>query len=114
MVWHASLDALMRMRPIEVPHVLLEDTPQVLFAQEQNMIEAFTTNAAQQPVANGVRPGCPHRRSEHLDPAPKRHSLEVMTILRIVVANEILRPCAEGRCLTQRVPGVAEQPVVGW
>ena len=110
MVWHALVDALMRPRAIEIPHVLLEDMSQVPFAHEQDVIEAFTTNAAQQSFADGVRAWCPYRRPEHLDPAPDRNSLKVVTVLGIVVANEILRPSAERRCL----PQLLSDPVVGW
>ncbi len=62
------VDALVRSRPIEIPHVLAEDTPQVRFAEDQYMVEAFTPDAPQQAFADRVllvRQPHPVRRMEH-------------------------------------------------
>ncbi len=67
------VDALVRSQPIEIPHVLVEDTTQVCFAEDQHMVEAFTPNVPQQSLADGIRVGCPDRHVQHLDPAPRRH-----------------------------------------
>ena len=42
---HVLIDALVRARPIEIPHVLVEDPPQVHFPENQHMVEAFTLDA---------------------------------------------------------------------
>ncbi len=66
--WHVLVDALARSRPIEIPHVLVEDTTQVRFAEDQHMVEAFTPDAPQQAFADRVllvRQPHPVRRMEH-------------------------------------------------
>ena len=45
--WNPLIDALMRPRAIEIRRVLLEDTSQVRFVHEQNVIEAFTPHTPQ-------------------------------------------------------------------
>ena len=63
------------------------------FADNQEMIEAFTTNTAEQPLAHGVRAWCLHpkgtRRSEYLNPGACGNSVEACTLLRIIIANEV-------------------------
>ncbi len=49
------VDTLVRARPVEKLHVLVEDTPQVRFAHDQYMVEAFTPNTPQQAFADRVR-----------------------------------------------------------
>ena len=72
------------------------------------MVEAFSTDAAQQPLANRVRPRRLDRRSEHLGPASENDGLEVRTVFRIVVTNEILGRLAEGH----RLPQLLRDPLV--
>src|SRR5687768_2793655 len=95
------MNALMRTRTIEGPDILNEDTAEVRLAHEQNVIEAFPTNTAQQSFADRIRPCCPERRPEDLDPAPGCNGIKVRAILRIVVTNQIVRPGAERCCLPQ-------------
>ena len=94
---NALADALMWPGPVEVRDVLLEDPPQMGFAQDQDMVEAFAANTPQQPLADGVRAWCLDRRAQHLDSAAHRDGIEVRTIFRIVVANQVLRRDAKER-----------------
>ncbi len=49
------IDALMRSRMIEVLDVFVQDAPQVGLAHEQDVVQALAAQAADQPLADGVR-----------------------------------------------------------
>ena len=74
---HTLVDALVRSYTIEKAHVLDEDTTQMGFTHDQQVIEAFTADTPQESFADRVCPWCPDWRSEHRDPAACRHSIEV-------------------------------------
>jgi hypothetical protein len=102
------VDALVRARAIEIRHVLGEDTPQVRFAEDQHMVEAFTPDAPHQAFADRIRAGCLDRRSEHLDATADRHCTEVCAILGVIVSDQKPRRISKRRGLAQllRDPGV--------
>ncbi len=77
--WNPLIDALMRPRAIEIRRVLLEDTSQVRFVHEQNVIEAFTPHTPQKAFTDRVRSWSPDRCPQHLNPAACRHRGEVWT-----------------------------------
>ena len=95
---------------IEVFHILLEDTPQVHFAHNQHVVQAFTPNTPQQSFADGIRSWRLDRCSQHLDPATQGDSPEVRTIFRIVITNQILWRELERRRLTE----LLRYPFIGW
>jgi hypothetical protein len=41
--------------PIEVRHILIERTLQLLLVEDQEVIQAFATNAAEKPFTDGIR-----------------------------------------------------------
>ena len=91
------IDTLVRSRAIEVCGVLLEDASQVGLAHDDDVVEALTTDAAQHSLADRIRTRCLDRRAQHLDSAAHRDGIEVRTIFRIVVANQVLRRDAKER-----------------
>ena len=102
------LDALVRPCPIEVRCVLAEHPPQVGFAHDHNMVEAFPTNAPHQSFADGIGTRCLDRRSQYLDTCSNSDGFEMKTVLRIIVADQILGRLAEGR----RLPQLLSNPLV--
>ena len=94
---------------VEVGHVLLEHTAKMLFAEDQDVIKAFAPDAAQQSFTDGVRPWCSDRRAQHLNPASDRYGVEMRTVLRVVVADQVRGRFAEGR----RLPELLRNPGVG-
>ncbi len=99
------LNALMRARLIKVNGILFEHTVQVLFTEDEQVIQAFTAHAPQQPLADGIRPWCFERRSEHLNPRPCRNCGKLVTVLRVIVTNEISCCFAKGCCFAQLLCG---------
>jgi hypothetical protein len=54
-LWQVLPDALMGSCLIEVHHILIERTLELLLVDDQKVIQAFATNAAEKPFTNGVR-----------------------------------------------------------
>ncbi len=75
--WEPLLNALMRSRLVEVDDILFEHPAEVGFAQNEDVIQAFTAHAPQQPFADRVRARCLDRRSQHLNPRSNRHCIEM-------------------------------------
>ncbi len=100
----------MRSRLIEVDDVFLEHVAEVLFPEDQDVIEAFASDAPDQPLADRVGPRRLHGGSQYLNPAARGNGGEVWTVLGIVVTNEILRRRTERRGLAQ----VLGNPGIGW
>jgi hypothetical protein len=79
--------ALMRTVVVEKPHVFAQDAPQVGLAKDQDMVEAFPTNAAQKPLAGGILPGSAVGRPQLRDPARRRDPGKRWAVLAVVVAD---------------------------
>ncbi len=99
-------------RLIEVDNIFFEHMVQVLFTQNEEVIQAFAADAPHQPLTDRIRPRCLDRRSEHLNPCPCRNCGEMVTILRVIVTNDIPWRFAEGCCFAQllRDPYVCRRP----
>ena len=83
-------NALMRSRAIDVHHIHFESSVEVSFAHDEDVVEAFAPDTAEQSFADRVRAWCLDGRSEDLDPGSDCDSLEVWAVLRIVVTIQIL------------------------
>ncbi len=83
---------------------------EVSFAHDEDVVEAFAPDTAEQSFADRVRAWCQDGRSEHLDPGSDRDSIDVRPVLRIVVTNEILRDFPKGR----RFAELLSDPLVTW
>jgi hypothetical protein len=53
--------------PIEIRHILLEHMLELPFLEDQEVIQAFATNAAEKPLTGGIRSWSSVRCSEQLD-----------------------------------------------
>jgi hypothetical protein len=64
------------MRPgsIEVLHIGVKDTMQLLLLEDEQVIEALSTHAAQKPFTDRIGSWCVLRRGEHLDAAGCGHA----------------------------------------
>ena len=80
------------------------------FAHNHDVIKTLAAYAPQQSFADGVGARRSDRRAEHINAASNRNSLEVPTVLCIIVTNEILRRLAKGRRLAQ----LLSDPFVSW
>ena len=84
----ALLDPLMRPSAVKVPFVFLHDSVQMSSAQNQDVVQTFSPQAAQEAFAYGVRFGCSVRCSENLNACS--HSLERISVLVVVVTDHML------------------------
>jgi len=83
----ALLDPLIWPGMIEVPLIFLHDPTQVSLAQDQEVVEALSPQAAQKTFTDRICFWCLVRGSQHLDSC--RHSLERIPIFAVVVTNQI-------------------------
>jgi hypothetical protein len=61
-------NSLVRSRMVEVPLILSHHPVQVPLTQDQEMVEAFSPHAAQEPLTDRVCPRRSIRRSQDLNP----------------------------------------------
>ncbi len=110
--WNSLVGTLMRPRAVEIRHILAQDTPQLSLADDHDVVETFTPDAAKQSLTDGIRSWCFDRRSQYLDPAAQRDSLEVLTILRVIIPDQVVGRLAEGCRRTQLLsnPLVTRRP----
>jgi hypothetical protein len=102
-------DALMRAFVVEIGCIRLQNLSQVRFMQDQHMIETFTTDGADKPLAHCIGFRCTEWCLEDCDACPLGDSPHMLSILAIVIAQQITRSLAEGRGL----PDLLSYPRVG-
>lgn len=95
--WNLLVDALVGPGTIKVSDLLLEDASQMCFAYNHDVIQTFPAHAAEQPFADRIRPWGLDRRSQHSNPGTLGDCSEVGAVLRIVIADQVLRRLAKGR-----------------
>ena len=88
---NSLVDTLMRSRPIEVLDILLQNVMQMLFTKNEDVIDALTPYAPQQPLTDRIGARRLDWRSEHLDACSDGDGFEMRTVLRIVVADQVRR-----------------------
>ena len=81
----------MRASPMIVRDVPDQDTPEVAFAQDQNVIQALAPDRADEPLREGVLPRALQRREDLLDPHAFQAVPKLLTVEPIRVAEEISR-----------------------
>jgi hypothetical protein len=81
------------MRPglIEVLHIGMKDTIQLLLLQDEKMIETLSPHTQEKPFTDRIGARCMVRRGEHLDAAGCCHAREMGSKLVITITNEIVR-----------------------
>jgi len=98
------------MRPgfVTARRIRPEHAPQLFFVQDEEVVEAHAPNAADKPLADGVRVGCSNGCAQHLDAAPRRDTGERRPIPGVVVADRDARRPTERRGLAHLLgdPGV--------
>ena len=70
-------DALMRTCTIEVLDILLDLTAQMILTQNQDMIQQFTPDTANEAFADRIGFGCLDWRVDHIDPGPFGNAFEL-------------------------------------
>lgn len=103
--WDLLLDALMWPGSIEVLHIGMEDTVQLLLLQDEQVIEALSPHASQKAFTDGIGARSVIRYGEHLDVTRVREPCEAHPKLAIMITNEVLRPLAKGGSLPKLLCG---------
>ena len=76
---------------VEVNHIRLEVTLKLLLLQNQQMIQAFLSDAPQETLTDGIGSWRVNRRFEQLDTARFRHSSKARPKFAVVITDQILR-----------------------
>jgi hypothetical protein len=84
--WYLLLHSLMRSSMIAVPHVYFEETVELLFMQDEEMIQAFSPHAPKKAFADGIRSWSLVRRSKHLDATCCCHPCKTLPIFAVIVS----------------------------
>jgi hypothetical protein len=91
------VEARVRPRRIEVRHVLGEHPVALPLAVDEHVVEALAPHAAQEALADRVRPRSTDWRAQHPDPARGGDAVELVPVLAIVVPNQEAWPVIEWR-----------------
>jgi hypothetical protein len=88
-VWKLLLDALMWSGLIEVHYICVEETVELLLMQDQEVIKAFSPDAAQKALTDGICSWSLIRRSKHFDATGCCHTCKTRPEFAIVIPNQI-------------------------
>ena len=80
----------MRSCLVEVPHIRIEDTLELPLMKDQQMVQAFLSDASQEALADGIGSWGMNRRFEDLDRARFRHTSKARSKLAVVITNQVL------------------------
>ena len=90
---------------IEILDISVKDTVQLLFLQDEQVIETLSSDTSQKAFTDRIGTWCVIRRDEHLDAARVCNSSETGSKLAVMITNEILRRLPIGSCLPQLLGG---------
>jgi hypothetical protein len=109
--WDLLFDALMRSDLIEVLHIGLKDTIQLLLLEDEKMIEALSSHTQEKPFTDRIGPRRMVGHFEHLNAAGCGYASETGSKLAITITNEIFRRLSIGGCLSQLLcsPGIGRR-----
>ncbi len=96
-VGNLLIKALMRTSLIEELTVLVDDAPDMFFTQNQDVVQTFTADAADEPFANGVCFGGIGWRVNDFDASPFDRVFKMRSILVVIIAQQKARAFAKGR-----------------
>jgi hypothetical protein len=85
------LDALMRSSSVEVVHICVEHALELLLMEDEQMIEALTSHAAEEALTDGIGPRGVIRCFENLNVTRSSKPLETHPKFAIVITDEVLR-----------------------
>ena len=97
--WNGLPDPLVGPSVVEVAGVFLERAANMVLTQDQDVIEALSTQAAQEALADGIRLGCSVGCAQYLDACGD--PCEGRAVLGVVVADEVSWSLAKRCCDTQ-------------
>ncbi len=89
-------------RPIEVRDVLAQHAGEVPLAEDEQVIQAFATHAAQEALARRVGPQGAVGRAQDRDAAGRGGGRERCPERAVVIADQVLRALVEGRVLSRK------------
>jgi hypothetical protein len=89
--------------------MLPEHTPQVSFAQDDDVIETLSSDATEESFAHSVHPRGAGCDLKHFDASAFRNTIEVRPVLLVPVPNQCLGPDAVRSCFTQ----LLRRPLLG-
>jgi hypothetical protein len=107
-LWNLLPDALMRPGSVEVEHIRVKHTMELLLMQDKQMIEALAPDTAQKPFTHAIRSRSVIWYCENLDVTCLREPCVAYPELAIMITDEVLRSLAIGGSLSQLLcgPGV--------
>ena len=91
-------------------HVDLEHLLQVATPDDQQPIQALSSDRSNPPLGVGVRVGRLHRRQEHLDTLRAEHIVECAAELRVAVVDKEAQPSPSFSEHQQEVSGLLGDP----
>ena len=102
------LHSLMRSSVIEVHHISFEETVELLFMKDEEVIQAFSPHASQKAFTDAIRSWSLVRCSKHFDTACCCHSCKTLPEFAIIIPDQILWGFPIWRGLPQllRDPGI--------
>jgi hypothetical protein len=108
-LWNLLPDALMRSCLVEVRHIGIEDTLELLLLQDEQVIQTLSPHTAQKALTDGIGAFRVIRCFQYLDAAGCCHARETRSKLTVTITNEILRPLSIG----SRFPQLLCCPCIG-
>ncbi len=100
----ALVQSLMWTCLIEEQAIHMNDSPEMVITQDQNMVQAFAPNGADEPFAACVRFRSIGWRVDEFDPGTRDGAFKLHPILVIVIADEKAGDLRDG-VLARRPPG---------
>ena len=96
---------------VEVAHIGMEHALELLLVEDQQMVEAFLSDAPQEALADRIGSGCMNRRLENLNATGCRHASKARPEFVIVITNQVLGCLSIGRGFSQllRHPGIGRR-----
>ena len=110
--WNLLPDALMRPGSVEIVHIGVEHSVELLLLQDEQMIEALAPHAPQKALADGIGSGSVIRGVENLNRTHCGHTSETGPKFPIVITDQMLRHLPKWRGFAQllRHPGIGRRP----
>jgi hypothetical protein len=103
----------MRARPVIVGEVTNEDTAEVAFAQDQNVVQTLASDGADEPFREGVLPRALRSGEDFTDPHALHALLKYVAVDAVAIAKEIRRCAVIGERLHDLLGGPVGGGVLG-
>ena len=87
----------MRSRAVEICDVLSDDTMEMAFTQNEDMIQAFASHAPNEALANRIGLGCLHWGFKHLYLTVLGDSGKTPPLLLVIISDQKSRSLRIGR-----------------